>query len=362
MKTPLVIMVGMSGLIGGLPVHAQSADIFSMGGDARIGYFRIDRSHRDGGASMDHDLRARIRLGAGLRLTHAVNARFRVAGRFSTAQERAELYLEPHAPSPGGLALGQATVDEAYLSFRPVSAWTLRLGRMQTKFTLADLMGKSLDRGDSPSTDITWTDGAHLTYTGDHGWASHLVVQHNGPGGPSNTLRAPLEVGRSSSRVTVFGAVENTQRLGAIAQRGLDITWIPGALPGDERKDYIALVGRGSLAWDLPRPGSSLSLGGEAGYAPAPESGWALQLATTLADLLPGHRIGLAYGRTDPEWLISPDFRPNDELVELRYQVVVTPGHSIEARARVRDEIRRPPDAVRDRRDTDIYVRYTLRF
>jgi hypothetical protein len=378
MRSVLLFLLAAALAPAGGSLHAQDTRTITFSGDLRTGYFHLERDHRDGQSSTARDLRARIRPALNLRLSPTVEARLRLAGRYSTAQDGFDFHLDAAAPAPDGLELGQTTIDEAYLRLRPGARWNVRLGRMQTKFALNDLMAKSLDRGDSPNTDITWMDGGHVAFSAG-GWRSHLILQHNSRRGPSSTLRPPLNFEDDASRVTVFAAIESDQTRGAITQRGLDLTVIPRALSGggDAPEDYIALVGRGMLTWPLTVTGSSFALGGELGYAPntptraelnlgdagsGDVSGLAYQLSGTLADVLPGHRIGLVYARVQPGWLLAPDFRNNDELVELRYQLVIARGHSVEARVRRRDDLHRPLGSIRDRRDNDLYVRYSLRF
>jgi hypothetical protein len=362
-----------------LPLTAQANDRITFDADIRTGYFQVERDQRDGSHSTTRDLRVRMRPGIAVRLSSVLDSRLRVAGRYSTSQDGVGFYLEPHVPATDGLEPGQATLDEAYVNVRPAARWNLRLGRMQTKFALADLMAKSLDRGDSPNTDITWTDGGHLTFSGNGGWRSHLVVQHNSRQGPSNALRSPLSFDHDASRIALFAALENREAHGTFRQRGLDVTFIPRSLPGPEgaASDYLAFLARGMFARPLPLPGSTLAFGGELGYAPTtptraelgigdadhrPVSGLAFQVAATLQDVRPGHWVGLVYARTQPGWLIAPDFRGNDELLELRYEWRTAPGRSTDARVRLRDEILRPATALRDRRDLDVYLRYTARF
>ncbi len=384
MKTTMVlVLAGLLACAG--PLQAQSVDTpraVVLDGDARTGYFQLNRTDRDGSAVTSGDLRTRLRTGVGVRFSDAVNLRVRIAGRFSTDQETTQFYLHSYAPAPDGLRLGQATVDEAYLNIRPGEDWNLRLGRMQTKFSLGDLMGKSLDRADSPNTDITWTDGGHLSYLAPGGWSSHLVLQHNSPIGASNSFRAPLAFADADSRVTIFAGVEDLRQKGPVAQRGIGITYVRDALPeeatGNTRPgDYVAIAGRGSLSWPVGQASTRLLVGGEAGYAPftptraslglagaddAHARGVAVQVAASLMDFVPGHRLGLAYGRTQAGWLISPDFRNNDELVEIRYQWIIASGHSVEARVRHREELRPLITAAERRDDLDFYVRYSLKF
>jgi hypothetical protein len=370
---------------GAEPAGAQPAPRFSWGADVRAGYFRMHRDERSGESTVTDDFRTRIRTQAGMRLGAGFDVGVRLAGRFSSAQESASFYVRDHAPATDGLLLGEATLDEAYIRYRPSTAWTVRVGRMQTKFTLADLQGKSLDRGDSPNTDITWTDGAHLTYGAGAGWRAHLVLQHNAREGATNVLRPPLDFQHPDSRLTVFAALESARPAARLVQRGLDVTYIPRALAvngtgSDVRDYYIAVVGRATLAWPLGESGGNFSVGGEAGYAvntptlvalrlaepggaAADEAGGlALQFAVTLADVLPAHRFGLAYGYTEAGWLISPDFRNNDRLVEARYQWAFTRSHSFEARLRQRQELLQLTNAARRRSDLDGYIRVSLRF
>jgi hypothetical protein len=348
----------------------------TLSGDSRAGYYSMQRDERDGTVIERDELRARVRIGALLQFSDVLTAKVRAAGRFSTEQESVEFYVRDHAPTVDGLLLGEATIDEAYLNFHVTERVNLRAGRFQSKFVLADLMGKSLDRGDSPNTDITWTDGAHLTLAAARGWNAHLLLQHNGSEGATNAVRRPLDLSSSRSRVTYYGALENSTAWGPVVQRSLAVTLIPGALRVDgEVDDYTAFVARGALAWPVAR--GRLLLGGEAGYAPNTPARAALQLgdaasgrtggaayeiAVTLADAIRGHRFGLAYGEAQAGWLISPDFRNNDRLTEGRYQWQFARSHSFEARVRHRYDLEQPISAERKREDLDFYLRITSRF
>jgi hypothetical protein len=350
-------------------------------GDLRTGYFNSQRQERSGEVTGSDDFRVRLRYGAGLRLGELLSARARVAGRFSTSQDGFSLLLHDHAASPEGLRLGEVTFDEAFLHFAPASRATLRLGRMQTKFVLADLMGKSLDRGDSPNTDITWTDGAHLAVGLGGGWNSHLIAQHNSPRGPTNTLRRPLGFAAERSRIGLFGVLENTTRWGPVRQRSLDLTYLPasfaGPAGGSERRDYVAMVARGWAAWPLGAAGGTIGVGGEVGHAPVTPSreelglgaagsgdggGTALQLAATVNNLVPRHQLGFVYGYAEAGWLVAPDFRNNDHLMEARYRWDFAANRSFDARLRRRWDVESPLNVHRPRRDTDFYIRYNMRF
>lgn len=240
-------------------------------------------------------------------------------------------------------------------------------------------MGKSLDRIDSPNTEVSWTDGAHLSVMLTEGWQSHLLLQHNSEDGPTNVLRPPLDVSASGSRITYFAALTNHTPWGPIVQRGFDLTYIPGALRTDgteagKMDDYFGIIARATTAWPVAE--GSLLLGGAVGYAPNTPTrgalqlddpsrttdGVAFQLAATLEDVLDDHRFGIVYGHAEGGWLLSPDFRNNDRLFEARYQWRVTDRNSFEARIRFRTELDKRVAAERKRGDRDIYLRITTRF
>ncbi len=378
--TTLVLMLFAISLTTA-PVTAQIArsEYLTISGDVRAGYFGSQRDDRDGSESKSSDLRTRIRLGAAVRLSDELSAKVRLAGRFSTNQEALDFYVRDHAPTVDGLRFGDATIDEAYLNYRPSQRVNLRAGRFQSKFALADMMGKSLDRGDSPNTDITWTDGVHLTVGLPHNWNGHLMVQHNAAEGPTNVVRPPLSFSESRSRLTWFAEVESTAPWGPVVQRSLDVTYIPGALrvdgtPDGEVEGYVGIDVRGAAAW--PVATGRVLVGGELGYAPntptreaqrigdasdGRSGGLAFQLAVTLADAIEGHRFGIAYGQTQAGWLIAPDFRENNHLLEGRYQWQFAANHSFEARARIRCDLDRIVGSEQKRQDADFYLRLTSR-
>jgi hypothetical protein len=353
--------------------------VLSWGADARAGYFGSRTQGRNGVQEPWRDVFAmRVRVGTEARMASGLTARARIAGRFGTGQRGVEWYLRNHAPSTGGLAPGQVSLDELHLEYRPSGLWRVRLGRMQTRADRMGLLGKSLDRKDSGNTRVTWTDGAHLTYGTAGGWNADVIVQRNAGEGPSNVARPPLRYTDPDNRLTVFAAIGSRDPRGALVQRGLAITYTPDVLHGDGAggaKDYLAVVGRAALQWDLGGAQRRLVLAGEAGYAPQTPtraemavggeghvSGLAGHVSTTVYDLAPGHHVGVVYGRAEPGWLISPDYRNNGHLVEGRYQWKVTAAHSIETRLRWRRDIHELSGAERPREDLDLYVRLTTSF
>ncbi|QKT03963.1 hypothetical protein HUS23_09115 [Ectothiorhodospiraceae bacterium 2226] len=374
---PLGLMLA---LLPPATLSAAEPGTVSVGGDARGGYFSRERDDRDGASSDDSDWRVRLRAGVTWQATEALSTNARFAGRYSTHDTNNEHFeFFTTIPADDGLRFGDSTLDELYLRYQPSARWDLKLGRMQTKFELEGVAKKSLSRNDSPSTDITWTDGLHLRYTDLGGWDYHAILQYSEAEGPTTVRRAPLAFTDAASRATYYIGMEHKDPEGLLLQRGWDITYIPQALHSEgvgagPTDDYVALSGRLALQWPLTH-GMRFVWAGEAGYAPTrpteaaiglpgvgDASGTAWQTSVNLMDLAPGHNIGVVYGQVGGGWLLSPDFGNNQELLEARYQWRLSKTQSFEARIRGRRDLERHATALRKREDTDYYLRYTLTF
>lgn len=243
-----------------IAVNTQAANpinnTLSWGGDVRAGYFSLHRDDRNGSSDVTDEFRGRIRLGLEAKLSDALSAKARFAGRYSTYQNDNYFKLFSSIPADDGLRRGDSTLDEFYLAYNPAPDWTVKLGRMQTKFELAGVAKKSLDRNDSPNVDIAWTDGMHVTHKGAGGWNSHLILQRNLSAGPTNVLRSPLAFTEDDSRVMLFMGLENNEAAGPVVQRALDLTYMPDALRRDGTatgriEDYWGLVGRLAAQWPM---------------------------------------------------------------------------------------------------------------
>ena len=362
-----------------LAAGAQAADDWQTSGDVRLGYVSSETRARSGATSDSDSFRARARFRVGGELGGGWHASGRVAARLDTDQDDEELWLRAYAPGPGGLENGQATIDEAWLEYRPAQApWSLRLGRFQAAFALSDIMKKSLDQNDSPNFDVTWTDGAWWQWRGSD-WNTHVILRHNDRHGPTGALRPPLGFEDSGSRAALFLAVESKTAAGPLVQRMVTLTWLPSALrfrgladPAVE--DYLAMTAKAAAEWPLGEGGMKFRLGGEIGYAPdtprreamnsgiGDANGLSWQASFNFLDIRPDHDFGIVYGRVADGWLLSSDFRPNDSLVEARWVWQASPGWQVDARLRRREEIHLPAGTSQARRDDDLYVRATWRF
>ncbi|NGP54109.1 hypothetical protein [Thioalkalivibrio sp. XN8] len=362
-----------------LPAAAAAADTRFVG-DVRLELAASEQDTREGESlPREEELRARLRLGLESQLAEEWLGRIRLAGRYGTEQDRSRFWLKAWAPTPTGLELGDTTIDELYLHYhRPGSSWSLRAGRFQGEFVLDGVAAKSLDRYNSPETEISWTDGLHLTYGLDSAWRSHLVLQSNASSGSGQAARPPLAFDDDASQVTMFAALEAAEPLGPLTQRVFAVTWMPSTLAADglaapARDDYLALTAKLFAEW--PIAGMRGGVGIEYGYAPTTPAGSlfnpaatgdangeAWQATLSLWDFIPGHAIGYVHGRVDAGWLLSPDFGNGEKLYEIRYQWRVSSKWTMEAALRQRQEIKVPADAEQVGVVDDFYIRFTTRF
>ncbi|MGI9342955.1 MAG: hypothetical protein ACR2QV_08890 [Gammaproteobacteria bacterium] len=354
---------------------------FGARGDIRAGYFMSETDQRDGSKNDDDVLTARWRVEGSWNGTESWRLAARVAGLCSTDECDPNFTLNDNIPTSSGMRDGDITLDELFVHWFRSQRFDLAVGRLQTKFAArGGVFAKSLDRNDSHNVSVNWTDGMHGTIKTPSGWVSHLILQYNAEDGPTNIRRTPLDFTDDDSRISGFLAFENRFPKGPLLQRGFDVSYLPGALLKDgtlsgRREDYWGLVVRGAARWPQRSEGIRLRFAGEIGYAPETQThqaanlpgsgdvdGWAWNVVVSLMDFAPSHSVGINYARTDPGWLLSPQYRPNDELFEIRYLWRRTPNLAIDVRARWRDEIDQQIGAVRKRSELDWWVRFTWGF
>jgi hypothetical protein len=382
--TPVVLVLGAC-LAGMNPATANDVDSrttsWKLSGDLRAGYTASWRKPRAGQRSSDDNARARLRV----RLTGDFGNHWqfssRVGGSYASDQDGFDAYIRSYRPTGTAVNPGDTTVDEFFLGYAsPHSGWRMRVGRFHTSFKIPMVPDKSLDRNDASNFNLGWTDGIHLSGPVHDHWRAHLIGQFNSRHGNGNTTRQPLDFSDSGSRASVFAALEATNNPGPLIQRMLSLTWMPDSLAtqgvaSEQRSDYLTVTLKTAAAWPLGHAGTRLITAGEIGHAiNRPErsavglsgnqevSGNGFQVGLSVYDIRPNHHLGLAYGRAQAGWLISNDYRNNDELIELRYQYRFNPDLSMEIRYRWRRELELPADTDRPRRDKDAYARITLRF
>lgn len=352
----------------------------TISGDVRPLYNYLDLTLRDGVNSTESEgrLRARLRGTFAFRENFQIGAR--LAARCTTNSCDPDWVLE--RASNNGLKGGEITLDELFLHWYRTDRFNVTFGRQQTRFVLrGGVFARSLDRNDSNNTNVTWTDGLHTTYRAANGWNSHLIMQRNWSTGTGSIRRGLLDFDDSAAKHTWFIGFENTNALGPIVQRSLDISYLPQSLLTDgdidgRRDDYWTIVGRLAARWPLGSGGTRLRTGVELGYAPNRPTRDAVNLATgvdglawnvvfSLMDVRPGHSIGINFGETGAAWFLSPQFRPNEEQYEVRYQwrpPWARRGALVEARFRWREDIEQQLGTVRKRDAFDAFFRITWQF
>jgi hypothetical protein len=167
-----------------------------------------------------------------------------------------------------------------------------------------------------------------------------------------------------------------------IVQRAFDVSYLPDSLlkdgePDGRRTDYWGMVGRLMVRWPPETDGLALLAGTEIGYAPETPTniakdipgvgdadGLAWNIVASAIDFVENHSIGINYAQTGAGWLLAPQYRPNEELIELRY--MWRPERSLlplfEPRIRRRQELNQLVDTVQKRTQYDFFIRFTWRF
>ena len=138
------------------------------------------------------------------------------------------------------------------------------------------------------------------------------------------------------------------------------------------RVDYYGVVLRSANRWPERNDGISLRIAAEFGYAPETQTltaaslagdgdadGLAWNVALSLMDFRPSHSIGVNYGRVGSGWLLSPQFRPNESLAEIRYQWRRSRQLAFDIRVRQREELEQLVLTDRKRKELDVFVRFT---
>ncbi len=362
-----------------LPLSAGAIET-TIKGDFRSGYFSKDDSKKGEAA----EVRFRLRAGIKTTINQHLSAQLRLAGRaFAWGENDIGFdYLDETPAYSDSIPAGQTTIDTLFFKYALAKNSFVRLGRFQSKNELMGVAKKSLDRNNSPNTDITWTDGLHLS---TDLWGSHrlkAIIQYN-PENGTTVLRKPLSFLENKSRVSYFLGIQHTKSAGPFVQREIDLTIMPNALCKngvDSSNDfacksgnattYVAAVVRVATQWALMDSGFKFLLGTELGYTPTKPKesaiggtsagdadGLAYQLTFNFINFFPKHNIGLVYGRAGGGWLISPDFSSNNTLKEIRYAWKFSKKQKFEFRVRQRDSI-----VGADRSRKDLYLRYTIKY
>jgi len=87
--------------------------------------------------------------------------------------------------------------------------------------------------------------------------------------------------------------------------------------------------------------------------------GLARNFALSLMDFKPNHSIGLNYGKVGAGWLLSPQFRQNESLTEIRYQWCKNKQLAFDFRIRKRKELEQLALTADRQEEFDFFLRLT---
>ena len=353
-------------------------DRFHWSGDARVGYIREEREDRDGTIENLSAWQGRLRVGTRRNIFDWLVFDARLAINCSSEKCDPDLTLDPSDTTTTSIEPGDISFDSLFFHVFRREGFDAAIGRMQTKFTTrAGVFAKSLDRNNSNSFNINWTDGFHGAYHLNNESTWHFIAEYNDPEGASNVRRPPLDFTDDDTRVSYYTNWESLQQAGPFTQRGIGVTYLPSALQkdgleGNQVEDYIGVVARFATAWGWGDGGRRWNIAGELGYAPETPTraavglpgegdtdGFAWAIYLSLMDFRPNHSIGINYSVTDPGWLISPQYRANGELTELRYLWRRTRDLALEFRVRYREEVE-PLLGLSTQGETDFFARFTI--
>ena len=361
----------------------------SFSGDFRPIFEYFDREQRDGTTDKEERFGGRLRFRGNWGITERFHFVSRVAGTCFTNNCNLEFVMENSPEGFNSIAGGQFTLDELFLHWFIVDRYDIAVGRLQTRFVLrGGVFSKSLDRNNSNNVNVNWTDGMQATYKAANGWVSSFILQRNDKEGSSSIRHEPLDFNDNVAQNTFFVGFENIRRWGPIVQRSLDVSFLPSSLlkdgdPDGRRENYWGIVGRLAARWPQRSAGPRLRAGVEIGYAPNTQTnktsglgdsgdvdGFAIDMVLSIMDFLPDHSIGIDYARTGAGWLLSPQFRPNEELFEIRYQwrplrwILWRTKRSplLEARVRWREDLKQPVGTIQKSKEFDFYFRFTWEF
>ena len=194
--------------------EAAKVERLDLHGDLRAGSNYSDLDQRDGTGDSSSLATARFRAGGVYNITDKVLFGARLTTTCSTDRCNPDLVLES---IPGGQTTiegGDITLDQLYLHTYRRERFDVAVGRLQTKFVArAGVFAKSLDRNDSNSMNVNWTDGAHATLHIEKDEIAHLILQKNHAGGAGNIVRGPIDFSDNDSQITYFFAWENLRKV-----------------------------------------------------------------------------------------------------------------------------------------------------
>lgn len=377
----LSVLVASQGLFANADAQIaidKNENLFLIG-DVRFGYFSQMGEQRDGSNLNVHEMRLRSRTGLRFNIHENVYLRARYAFRMNSRDIDLDPALHTSAPGNGGLKMGEGAFDEAYINVEASDYFSFRMGRFQTSYSVPGVISNSIQRHDSPNTDVAWTDGILLSLKPAQQWSADFILQYHYHNPPTNVFRSPTQITTDDSPVTLFTSVTRSIENRAIEYVALDINYTPDALienASGNRIDYFATSLKSRLSWDI-KNGRELQWGGEFAYSfNRPEKdmvgftntngdkagGFGFQSNVSIRNLFENQHLGFIAATLEPSLLTSSDYWNNILLLEVRHQYVFNSRLSAETRIRYRGDLKKLDTFNQKRWQIFPYARLTYRF
>lgn len=348
-------------------------------GDVRFGYFSQMGEQRDGSDLNVHEMRLRSRTGLRINIHENVYLQTRYGIRMTSRDIHLDPALHKSAAGNGGLKMGEGAFDEAYINISASDHFSFRVGRFQTNYSVSGVISNSIQRHDSPNTDVAWTDGVMLRLKPAQLWSTDFILQYHYHNPPTNIFRSPIQITTDDSPISLYTSITRSIENRAIEYVAMDINYTPNGLienSAGDRTDYFAASLKSRLLWDIGT-GRELQWGGEIAYSfnrPDKEmvgfinssgekaGGFGLQSNLSVINLFENQHLGFIAATLEPSLLTSSDYWNNILLLEIRHQYVFNSRLSTETRIRYRGDLKKLDTADQKRWQIFPYARLTYRF
>lgn len=360
------------------PLHGLAQNT-SVSGAIRPVFTHVETRNRDGSISTENAMNARLHLQLEHTLSPDLRLTARLAGRYATNQDQFDFSLRGYTSGSGSYDAGETTFDILQLQWQAGDNLRITAGRFQGRFPLAGFIPKGMDRYYAANLSISHTDGVWFRWNANPNWRIDAILHHNHEKGSSHAARNPMRFTEPASRIGGYANIAHRNTTGLWVQRELGVSVYPSSFQRDGSWQTLTVVtGRAMLRLPVNASTGDYWAGGELGLipnAPTPVSAGvpvtsvlsetastAWQVSAYANDLFDRHTIGILYGQTEPNWVISSSFRPNNTMSEIRYRFTFSSRFNFEMRYRLRTDLYRRSNAALTQRDTDFYARVTYRF
>ena len=379
-KAPgLIIAILCMAALPSQTLHARQS--IELSGAIRPVFTHLETRQRDGSHSSQTAMNARLHLQANYPVRPELVLTGRLAGRYATTQGGMSFPIRGYTGGSGTYTAGETTIDIFQASWQATDNLRIIGGRFQGRFPLAGFIPKGLDRYYAANLSISHTDGVWVRWNASSLLRIDAILHRNDERGSSHAARTPMRFTDPDSRIGGYLNLSLRDTGGIWVQREVGISVYPSSFErfgASEPLTLTVITARMMRRTSFQPTTGAFWVGGELGFipdAPTPSSAGfptndalsatrsiAWQVSAYANDLFQRHTIGVLYGQTEPNWVISSSFRPNETMSEIRYRYTVSSNLNFEMRYRLRTDKYRLRRADTTQRDNDFYARFTYRF